>query len=114
VIFVCSLHTLREKGVPFLFTDSHASLETTQFSSDLAMLNRIDWSLLQRRDFRHDPEDPGKKERYQAEALVYRHLPINAVLGVLCHNDQVATEVQEEASACGHSLQVVAKPRWYV
>jgi hypothetical protein len=67
VIFVSSLPKLQELGVTFLFTDRHAALATAQFSSDLAELGRIDWPLLRSRDFRRDPEDPGKLERYQAE-----------------------------------------------
>jgi hypothetical protein len=30
----------------------------------------VDWPLLQKRDFKRDPDDPAKLERYQAEALV--------------------------------------------
>ena len=44
------------------------------------MLDRIDWAILRSRDFKRDPEDPGKFERYQAEALIYKYLPIDGVL----------------------------------
>ncbi|WP_371329131.1 DarT ssDNA thymidine ADP-ribosyltransferase family protein [Collimonas sp. OK607] len=47
----------------------------------MAQLREIDWPLLQRRDFKRDADDPRKMERYQAEALLYRHLPIQGVLG---------------------------------
>lgn len=62
--------------MPFLFTDSHAYYQWANYYSDLAELAKIDWLLLQRRDLKRDPEDPAKFERYQAEALVHRHLPV--------------------------------------
>ena len=69
VIFVSSLPKMRSERVPFLFMDRHAYLATAQFSDDLARLSWIDWEMLRRRNFRRDPEDPAKVERYQAEAF---------------------------------------------
>jgi hypothetical protein len=89
VIFVALLPALRAKGMQFVFTDRHAYLAAAEFFSDLAMLDRIDWPILQRRDFRHDPDGPGKIDRYQAQALGYQHLPLHCVSGVLCYNDIV-------------------------
>jgi hypothetical protein len=114
VIFVASLRSMHTKGVPFVFTDRHAALATARFSSDLAMLGWIDWAILRSRDFKRDPEDPGKFERYQAEALVHRHLPIAAAVGVVCYNDAVKVTMQREAAAHGHALQVISKPGWFV
>ncbi len=114
VIFVSSLPTLQANGVPFVFTDRNAELATAQLSSDLAMLEWIDWSILRRRDFRRDPEDPGKFERYQAEALVHQQLPMKATLGVVCYSDPVKTMVQREATAHGHALKVISQPGWFV
>ena len=113
VIFASSLPALQAHGVRFLFTDRHAYLATAQFSADLAMLDWIDWAMLRQRDFKRDPEDPGKFERYQAEALVYQHLPMKAVLGILCYNDMVRAKVQREAEAYGYTLQTLSRPEWY-
>jgi hypothetical protein len=114
VIFVSSLPHLQKNGIDFVFTDRHAYLRTAKFSSDLAMLNEIDWPILRKRDFKHNPEDPEKTERYQAETLVRGHLPVNGLLGVLCYNETVTNKVQELISANGHALKAVTKPGWYV
>ena len=83
-IFVTSLHRLAEHEIPFIFSDRHAYLRAAQFSTDLDDLpDFIDWDILQRRDFRYDGEDPEKTERYQAEALVHRRLPMSALSGVV-------------------------------
>jgi ssDNA thymidine ADP-ribosyltransferase, DarT len=113
VIFVSSLPTLRDEGVRFLFTDRHAYLRAARFSDNLADLDWIDWAMLRRRDFKKDPEDPEKFERYQAETLAYQQVPMSAILGVVCYNDAVKVKVQQEAKACSKSLQVISRPGWY-
>jgi hypothetical protein len=82
-ILVSSLPELQKHGIPFVFTDRHAAFATAEFHDTLGRLDRIDWQGLHARDFKRDPDDPGKFERYQAEALVYRHVPIAAILGII-------------------------------
>lgn len=113
VIFVSSLHRMAELGIPFLFTDRHAYTAFAEFHSDLADLDAVDWPLLRSRDFRHDPDDPGKKERYQAEALVHRHVPIEALLGVGCHSEAVAERLRTEAGKTDANLDVKVTKGWY-
>jgi hypothetical protein len=51
-IFFASLRKLEKLGLPFVFTDRHAYLEAAQPPfDDLHHLNKIDWDILQRRDF---------------------------------------------------------------
>lgn len=113
VILVSSLPTLAVKGVPFLFTDRHAYLAAARFSSNLDDLGRIDWPILQTRDFKRDPEDPGKVERYQAEALVHRHLPAASLLGLGCYTDDVAARVKALTAHRDLDLKVVVRTGWY-
>jgi len=113
VILVSSLHELVEREVPFFFTDRHAIYETVKFLSDLADLCRVPWDLLQTRDFKRDPEDPGRLERYQAEALVYKHLPLQALLGFVCYNEAVKTMIDAELAKWGREHEVKVYPRWF-
>ncbi len=113
VILVSSLPRVSQLGLPFLFTDSHAYSGLANFYDDLARLDRIDWPLLQRRDFKRDPEDPGKLERYQAEALVYRQVPLAALLGIVCYTDVIRAEIESKMQALGVALPVHTRPNWY-
>lgn len=51
VILVSSLPRLRKLDVPFVFSDMHAYMKPARFYSDLADLDKIDWEILQRRDW---------------------------------------------------------------
>lgn len=113
VILVSSLITLEELGIPYVFTDRHAVLAAARFFSQRADLDHVDFGLLQRRDFRRDQNDPGKFERYQAEALAHRHLPLEALMGVACYSEAVRQEVEAAISSAGVGVKVVVRPDWY-
>jgi hypothetical protein len=113
VVIVASLHRLAERGVRFVFSDRHAYLVTAQFSSDLRDLDRIDWGILQRSDFRYDDNDPGKMDRYQAEALVHDYLPIGALAGIICYDEKQAGHVQALIADAGHATKVAVNTAYY-
>jgi hypothetical protein len=112
-IIVSSLHRVKELGLPFVFTNQHAYPVAAEYFNDLEDLDKIDWPLLQRRDFRHDPDDPGKKERYQAEALIWKHVPLNALLAICCYNEAVKTRIEEAVTARNVQVRTQAQRSWY-
>lgn len=114
LVLVCSLPRLQEVGASFVFTDRHAYLPLARFSSrpeDVAEL--IPWPLLQAQDFRRDPEDPEKTERYQAEALVHHYLPASALLGIGTYTDDINAAASAQVAANGLHLKVVTRPNWF-
>lgn len=113
LILVSSLHHIADMALPFLFTDTHAYYHHAHYFNDLTSLNRIDWELLQRRDFRRDPEDPARFERYQAEALIYRHCPIQAIQGIVCYTDNQKQRAERQVRDCGLTLPVATRPGLY-
>lgn len=113
VILVSSLHRLSELGLPFVFTNRHAYLQTAEFFGDLADLGRIDWELLRSRNFKRDPDDPDRFARYEAEALVHRHLPLSGLLGAACYTMAVKNSIDQMLGERGLTLSVQVLPGWY-
>jgi len=113
VIFVSSIHRLRELGVPFLFTNQHAYPPNTDFYETVEALSVIDWPLLQSKNFKTDDADPGKQLRYQAEALAHEHVPLNALLGIVCYNDEVKQRIEAMLQARGQNISVKTLTKWY-
>ena len=112
-ILVRSLPKLDDDGIKFVFTDRHARLATAEFFGDVADLDRIDWKILQNRDFSRDNNDLGKMERYQAETLVHRHLPIDSLLAIACYNSSERNRVDALVQGAGLALNVISRPGWY-
>jgi hypothetical protein len=114
VIVVSSLPKVQATGVPFIFSDRHAYLAAARFSDDLGDLaSWIPWAQLVAKDFKKDPNRPEKVEQYQAEALVHRHLPIAAILGVVCSCEETASLAQATIDGLGLPLKALVRPQWY-
>lgn len=112
-ILVSSLPTLQKAGVPFVFTNGHAYMQETDYFNDLCDVDKIDWGILQRRDFRRDPDDPGKMGRYQAEALAHRHVPVSALLGIACYDAAAKAALDAEVNRRGLGLRVISRADYY-
>jgi hypothetical protein len=113
VIFVSSLRRVAKMDIPFVFTDQHAYLGMAEHFTDLDDLGRIDWPILQNRDFKRDNNDLGKTDRYQAEALVWKHLPVEGILGICCHTENVRDGVKAQADGLGLSVNIIKRSDWY-
>ena len=113
VILVSSLFQVRSLGLSFVFTNAHAYPDWTNYYSDLAQLGQIDWEILQKRDFKRDPDDPRKMERYQAEALIHLHLPITGLLGIMCYTETMKQRIEQDLAVRGLALPVHVRQGWY-
>ena len=113
VILVSTLHRVAELDLPFVFTDRHAYPVTANYYNDLGSLTEIDWPLLQQRHFQRDPDDPEAFERYQAEALIHRHMPVQAIIGAICYTETVQAELNDAAAAADIEFQVIRRTEWY-
>lgn len=114
LIAVTSVRRLVERQVPFVFTNGHAFMIESEWFSDPARLDRIDWGILQRSDFRRTDDDPGRCNRYQAELLVHKHVGVEDLLGLACFNDNTKTAIDGVLAQHGTtSLKVLPKPNWY-
>lgn len=112
-ILISSLPKLQELGIPFVFTERHAVLETAEFHSALNRLDRLDWSRLQTRDFKRDPNDPAKFERYQAEALVHRLVPLKAISSIICQRPQEQTKIETICGTLQPTARILCEPNLY-
>ena len=113
VILVSSLHRIQKLGLNFVFSNMHAYYQWTTFYNNLNDLDKVDWSLLQNRDFKRDQNDPLKFERYQAEALIHQHCPLTALQGVLCYNEKVKSSLENLMSERNINIPIYANPNWY-
>lgn len=114
VILVSSCQAMAENGVSMLFTDRHAYTATAAWSGNPADLaGMIDWGILNRHDFARDDRYPDKMERYQAEALAYRHVPPGALLGIGCSSEAVRSGIDGSIRATGLTIKTLVRPGWY-
>ena len=109
-VLKASLRVLDASGIKYLISDRHALLEAACFVNDLSGLDLIPWSALRACDFRKDHEDPLPFERYQAEALIFRSLPVSALKAIITSDDMTRLMLQEHVRRRSLSLKVVTLP----
>ena len=113
VVIVTSLTTIAASGSSFVYTDRHAYLETARFFNDLVHLNEIRWDILRASDYRRDPDDPDKLQRYQAEALVHKTVRLDQLRGIACYDAETKAGLTRLLDDRGMTMPVFAQPRWY-
>ncbi|CUB02933.1 type II toxin-antitoxin system toxin DNA ADP-ribosyl transferase DarT [Marinomonas fungiae] len=113
VILVSSIPKLLENNIPFVFTDRHAYTQLAEFFNQYNDLVNLDWNILQNRDFQRDANDPEKIERYQAEALVYQHLPVQSLLGIVCYTEDIKLQLEQAIQVRSLALEVHKMTQWY-
>jgi hypothetical protein len=113
IVFLSSLHRVSEFGIPFVFTERHAYTAMAKFSSDITDLDRVDWDILRNRDFKGDLDDLGKKERYHAEALVWKHMPAEALLEICSVTKELQQQVQEQLDQRSLAAKATMRRDWY-
>jgi hypothetical protein len=113
VILVACIHDLARQGVQFVIADRHAYLATATFAGDLSGLEQLNWTILQNRDFKRDPNDPSKFERYQAEALIFRHLPVTALASILCYGTQQEAQLKGFVARASLATPILVRPYCY-
>lgn len=113
VVLIARLPVLLNAGIGCVTTDRHALLQTAKFYSGGAGLEHIDWPRLRIRDYRRDPSDPEKVERYQAEALVHGSMPARLLAGIACASAGVRGELEDRVREASLDVEVSIQSIWY-
>ncbi len=96
-------------GRRWAFSLSNAGAYYTQFRSDLAQLNEINWVAVAATDFR--PSDI--KEGKQAEFLVHERFPWGLVRRIGVQTPAMAQRVSDAIRGAAHRPPVEILPAWY-
>ena len=99
--------------LPFAFTDRHAVVSYAQFYNDLEKINNLDWRTIKLRYWADTPEDPDRKEKKQAEFLIYEKLPWEHIYGIAVNNEGAFSKVETILNGLQHKPIVKIKKEWY-
>lgn len=110
IIIQCEINVLT-KANRFFFTNGQANDALTKHYSDLSQLNEVDWKIIQQSEFNKSAADFDKARRYQAEFLVYYHVPVTAIESILVYNEGTAKFVINELSQSGVTLPIHISPK---
>jgi hypothetical protein len=114
IFFVSKPKIIHDSGVAYAFTDRHPIITYAEFSDDLDKLGEyLDMTSIKSRYWNNDAEHPDRKERKQAEFLVYQKVPLNLICGIVTIDEDVTSSVQSILSESDISIPVKPFGRWY-
>lgn len=112
LIIVCEIETLVQHERWF-FTDGQGNANLSRHFNNLDDLIAIDWESIHQCNFRNDSVDFDRLRRYQAEFLVYNHIPYTAIHELIVYNESAQQKVLECIMENNCKLNVHIKPNYY-
>ena len=117
VYLITSLERLHQLGHQIVLTDRNAALNYAEHQvfdpEDLVDDGFIDWPLMDEKYWRDTPEDPTRRERRMAEALVYQQVNWRAIDRIVVQNRTIGDRVIAILAEYGVRSQVNVTPAWY-
>lgn len=112
IFLVCDIDTIEKASLPYVFTDRHALLEYAKFYDNLTGLNELDFETI-KAQYWSDPNDPAKKEKKQAEFLIYHKVPWELIKGIAVESEEIANNVKYILSYTKHKPSIKVVKQWY-
>ncbi len=113
ICMVSSVQTLSNCNNKYFFTDGQANTFITKHYADLKDLDKIDWQVINSKDFTKSNLDPDRLRRYQAEFLVYSHVPLTSIEGIVVYNESCSNFVKSELEKAGEIIPVHVSKKHY-
>lgn len=113
IYLISTVERVMDHNLGWVFTDGHAAMAFTRYFADAAHLDQVDWPTVAAKFWFDTVEDPDRKRRKQAEFLVFRFMPVTALVAIAVHNEPVAGKIREFLAAAGLELKVLVLPGLY-
>jgi hypothetical protein len=113
VYLVLRAQDFEAPGFDFLFTDSQANKNFARYYNDLADLDKLDWITIYRKYWGDTLDDNRRMGRKQAEFLVHKKCPFEAVRAITVFDESYEERVMEVLARHGRTLPVKITREWY-
>jgi hypothetical protein len=99
----------RSTSVRWAYSRSNAAASYTEFGTDRAGLNQLDWESIANPDFRQQRV----KEAKQSELLVYESFPWTLIEAIGAYDDERARAALREIRGVSHRPRIRVERGWY-
>ena len=113
VHLVTTVEAIQAAGRRFVFTDGHAIMAFTEFHTDLARLDIIDWEVMRARYWADTADDLDRRRRRQAEFLVHEACPWSLITAIGVYSRPIQAQVEQALRPAAHRPTVVVQRDWY-
>lgn len=110
---VVEVDLIVEQRLQFAFTDRHAVVSHARFFDNTNSFDQLDWKVINDTAWQNSKNDPDRKERKQAEFLVYKFVPWNLIIGIGVHNEGIRKLVEQYLPPGSSFPKVKVMSKWY-
>lgn len=111
VYLVSTAQAVAAAGNGFVFTDGHGLATFTQWFTDLARLDAIDWPLLAAKYWNDTPQDNDRQRRKQSEFLIWQSLDWGLICSIGVLNGVMKTRIERILGQHPHRKQISVQVR---
>ena len=113
IYLVTTFEYVKEKDLPYTFTDGHAVSSLSRFFDKEEDLKEVDWSMVKARDWADNMNDNDRKRRKQAEFLVRGELELQSLLCIGVYNEATKSKILTIFTENNYTCPVILRPTWY-
>ncbi len=113
IYLVTTYKKITEYECQYVFSDGHGYHLMSQFFNDEDSLDEVDWETVNLVHWNDTEDDPDRKRRKQAEFLVFKELPLSALIAVVVYNQPVKNEILAKFAGYDLICSVIVEPNWY-
>ena len=113
IYLISSIDKVKEYRIPYVYFDGHGYHHLSQVFNTEEGLSYIDWSIVNALTWCDTIEDPDRKRRKQAEILIYRSLPLQAIIAIATYSNNAKQIVEKMVGDVNNELNIIVKERWF-
>lgn len=112
IYLVSDFDILQKNKCQFLFTDRHAKLNYAEFYDNPEDIEKLNWDYIKTPKWGRQ-YGAERREIKQAECLVYRYMPKEAIIGIAVKSEKSQTQVEEWIKKYNIKIPVKIKSKFY-
>lgn len=113
IYLVSSVQGVLGHRLAFAFSDGHPTMRLSRFYDEPGELARVNWNVMQSRQWNDTAEFPNRKQLRQAEFLVHQFFPWDCVQSIAVRTEATKRSVEAALTQAGHRTRVKLEPAWY-
>ncbi len=111
IYLCCKLEDMIQSEIVYFFTDGQANNSFSKHYNNLDDLDKVDWSVVYKKDWRHTDEDFDRMRRKQAEFLVKSHIPAKCISRIVVFDENMLNFASIIINKLSLNIEILINPK---
>lgn len=111
VYIVCKYEVIGQSDLEYIFTDRNAKIQIAKFYNEPGDLEKLNWNIIQSKDWKNDESNLSRQDFKQAEFLIKSHVPTKYIYALVVKNEERKLYFEELLSKLALDVKVFIDTR---